>query len=271
MLGVLLCNIFAWTPLAEAIEEELTLTIEYVYDDDFIEDAEVEIYLVATLENGKYVLTEQFADLDVEFEDLTTNSSWREEGELIEEYVHDEHCNCEDGQCTDENGFTTFCDLEYGIYYVDVEDVSYGDGTLISSPVLITLPMYDDESNTYVYDVIMQPKVMFIEEPDNSTTTTNKKNKNNDPDDPEDTEYPEEIEYPDAPQDLENPEIEQPPEEPQSPDDPQDPDVDVQQVSSEPKIPQTGTSAWLILPLAIGGLVLIIIGLFGLGKKRTKP
>lgn len=251
-----LCCMFLWTVEAAFVAgEDASITVEYIYNEDILEDVEVEIFLIATWENGSYELTEDYLDLEIDFEALSSPSSWRDEGEVVEEFIGDKDCGCESGQYTDDTGMVTFSSLSYGVYYVSVADVTYEDGILLSSPVLLTVPSYDESANSYVYDIIMEPKVAFIIQPDDPDTPNNPKNPS-DPDDPDDPDIP------DIPEEPEIPDI------PVIPDEPEIPDIPV--IPDEPEIPQTGSKQWLVLPLGLLGSGCILLAIFGLGEKKEK-
>ncbi len=283
-LIVTLCVLFCAplqliTPIYGATDA--SISVEYVYDNQPLSDVEIEIYLVAVWHNGQYVLTSEFSDSEVDFTDLTTPSLWRDEGIVIQDYIHDEDCTCQSCQYTDSAGTTSFTQLDHGIYYVDVADVSYEDGTLSSIPVLLTLPAYDNATDTYTYDVVMEPKVVYIEDPE-VPTTPSKPDEPDDPDEPDIPEIPEipenpEIpEIPETPNDPDRPKIPTIPTEPDPSDDPDDPlfgipDPDVPRDYMDDELPQTGTNAWMILPLFLTGWALLFIAIFLFKEKKVKP
>lgn len=270
MLCVLFCGLIGLTTPSHAATEssvaESSITVDYVYNDQPLEDVEIEIYLIAVWQNGVYQLTGEFTDLDVDFTDLTSPSDWRDEGITVDDYIHDDNCICTDCQHTDEFGHTSFTNLTAGIYYVDMEDMAYEDGTLVSSPVLLTLPAYDDTTSSYVYNIEMDLKVAFIKEPDVPTTPTT-------PTTPEDPEEPEEPEEPETPEVPEIPEVPETPEIPETPTDPltEIPDTRIPTNRRDPELPQTGTDTWLALPLALVGISLLILSFFIFRTKKVKP
>lgn len=255
--------------------ETTTLQVAYIYDEQPIADVEIDLFLVATWYNGAYHLTEEFADVDVDFSDLTSPSDWRDEGELIDDFIHDLDCTCLTCQDTDTTGDATFDDLIYGVYYVDVEDADYENGTLVSSPVLLTLPAYDASTDTYTYDVVMEPKVVYVQNPttpDKPTTPTTPTT----PDDPDEPDEPDVPDVPDVPEEPDEPDIPTVPSIPTIQRDPDDPLLNIPNPNvptdgREAELPQTGTYAWLILPLACMGSACVLIAGFVLKDKKVKP
>lgn len=288
LLCVLLCITAVWSTPAYATAEDSTLTVEYIHEETPIEDTNVAIYLIATWDYDTFTLTEDFETVGIDLNHLESPSEWRDEGEIVAQYIDDNGCTPVATQVTDSVGRTTFANLVPGVYYVDVADMDYEDGTLISSPVLTTLPFYTGETNTYTYHVVMEPKVAFEETPEvpsptptpsptstprpstPSSTPTPTPSSTPDPtptpvpttpstpDDPTDPGTPETPETPDTPEDLELFEI-------PDPEVPLDPFL--LEIFDLP-VPLTGSTAWLIIPLALVGAGLILFGLFGLGKKR---
>lgn len=275
-LCVLLCSTVLWAIPVQGATSSASITVEYLYDEAPVENVEIDIYLIATWTNGAFLLTEEFDQLGIDFDDLTSPSDWREEGDTVEDYIHDESCDCDDCQHTDQSGTALFNNLTYGIYYVDVADTPFEDGNLISSPVLLTLPSYDTSTNSYTYDIVMEPKVVYVEEPDvpETPTTPSDPDDPDDPDEPEIPEIPEIPAIPEEPDDPDKPKTPDIPHDPYDPDDPDEPlfgipDPDVPRDNWEFELPQTGTNAWLIVPLATVGLGLLLFALFaGRGKKR---
>lgn len=246
---------YALTPISS---EGSSLTVEYEYDGMVYEDVEVSIYYVASWEDNNFILTKTFEDSGVVLEATTTPSAseWKEMGETLEEYIHDIDCECEDCQHTDSYGISTFDNLSDGVYYVEFEDVVCEDGTLISDPVVVTLPSYDGITNTWDYDLVVDLKVALIEldEPE-------------DPGDPTTPNKPSRIKRTSNSEDPEEPEDPETPEEPDEPDKPEEPEEPVEILIEEGAIPQTGSMSWLVTPLAFAGIVLFFLGLLGLKRK----
>lgn len=284
-LCVLLCIALGLAVPTRSASTAVSITVDYVYDEQPLEDVEVEIYLIATWVNGQYQLTDDFHDLNVDFSDLSTPSDWRDDGETVEDYIEDERCTCADCLSTDGTGSATFHSLTYGIYYVDVADADYGDGTLISSPVLVTLPSYDTTAGEYIYHVTMTPKVAYDETPEVPTIPTEP----DDPDEPDEPDIPDIPEIPDIPDEPEIPDDPDDPDTPYHPGDPDDPNIpelpydpdipvfpldpDVPRSPGfpfDPDIPQTGSYRWLVAPLAGLGVLLLLFGIWGVptGRKR---
>lgn len=264
LLCVLLCSSVLWHgPTQATATEDLTLTVEYIYEETAIPETEVDIYLVASWVEDSFILTEAFQEVGIDFSISDSPSLWREEAELIVQYIADTNCDPTASQATDETGCTSFADLESGVYYVRIANTKYEDETLLSSPILITLPLYTSETNTYTYDVVMAPKMSVDITPTTPTTPTT----------PSVTPTP-------------TPEGEGTPEDP-SLDIPEngipliymenDPladipegDVPLTLVIFDQPIPLTGTTTWVILPLALVGVGLVLFALIALRKKDRK-
>ena len=58
-----------------------------------------------------------------------------------------------DVKTTDENGRVAFENLPLGLYLIKVEEVTKGDYEYLSSPMLITLPNFDEVENDYITEI----------------------------------------------------------------------------------------------------------------------
>ncbi len=252
-LCVLVCSFGFWSIAVYGAQEPVTVTMDYIYEEKPVEDVLVEMYLVANWIDGDFTLATQFQDLDISFADLTTPSSWRDEGEKIEQFVLANQCVTSMSQKTDGYGRVIFTVAEHGVYYVDVADALFEKGKLVSSPVLVTLPNYDNKTDKFIYQVEMAPKVSFEEIPEEP----DKPVKPDEPDDPDTPRPP--VTPPEDPLiDLPDGEV---------PHGTQVPDEDVPHGT---RLPEAGTWVWLIIPLAIGGLILVIVSVFTPRKKKNR-
>lgn len=130
----------------------ITITLEDLEDNKFIEGAEVSLYHIATAteENHliKFTYTESFKDCDASLTDLTEESL----------PISIENCIKEDTasikEISNQNGIAKFTNLDLGIYLVTqtnkVEGYSTFDSFIVSIPNL--------EDNKWIYDLKASPK-----------------------------------------------------------------------------------------------------------------
>ncbi len=217
-------------------KDESSLIVDYEYNGTVYPDVEVEIFQVAKWENSGFVLTDPFSSCGITFElaDQPSVSTWLQYAKTLETYVQEKGCTCTQCKETNNNGFCEFENLDNGIYYVEFPDVVCKDGTLTSNPMIISLPIYKETTDTWEYEVEIDLKVAWIADP-----IIPKK-----PDEPETPNDPDEPDKPDTPDEQDKPDEQEP-----------------------MGIPQTGSLRWLVNPLAGVGLLLFLLGILVNVKK----
>ncbi len=196
------------------------------------------LYQVASLilddGNMVYNFTEDFEDSGVSLTDVTGSASTLSEtAQTFASYA--EVGNLAGFQKETLSGTYTFTGLDLGLYLIVQEQAA--DGYQIVAPFLVTVPLADEETGDWIYDVDASPKTETLSE-----------------------ESPEEVPPEEPPE--EEPPAEEPPEENPPREDPPD-------TVTDPPLPQTGQLNWPIPVLAAGGLLLVTLGgIMVLGDRR---
>ena len=147
---------------------EGSITIKLSYDGESLEGGAFAIYEAGdvSLSNGDYsfVLSESFSGFSGTLEDLENETLAEELYEYIE-------ANGISPLATSENssGEVVFDSLSIGLYLVVQTESCTGYELL--SPFLVSLPIYDETSGSYVYDVSAYGKFALISSPEEETTT----------------------------------------------------------------------------------------------------
>lgn len=135
-------------------EEILTgkIGLTYQYEDEFFDNRSISLYHVATQdEDGNFIYADDFKG-NQKIENLTT-SEWSSLALKLGEQVEKNSISSYDVKITDNNGKVTFENIPLGLYLVKIEKVTKGDYEYLSSPMLITLPNFDEIANDYITEI----------------------------------------------------------------------------------------------------------------------
>lgn len=125
---------------------------------------------VASIENGKYLLSDEYKDSGIDFSSIKDSKDVEQAIEKLEKVQNTRYFEDE----TDNNGVCEFQGLSLGVYLI--MPVNESDNIVISSS-LISVPEYDSVSG-YVYQVRVLPKYTLSkdeEHPDTDKTQTEDK------------------------------------------------------------------------------------------------
>ena len=160
VLALLPVQVFA----AGAIDpsRDVSLTINYIHDKEPIAGVRFDIYRVADVdEYAKFTLTGDFDIYPVQVNNLTSQE-WKMLAETLSGYVQRDKLTPLESGTTDENGKRIFTNyqqgLKAGLYLVIGETLTDDDYTYTTEPFLVSLPNLDEVSDTWVYDVTVEPK-----------------------------------------------------------------------------------------------------------------
>lgn len=205
LLAAAKLSAFATEPvqMPDLREEEGTLTIETKYTDEDnvtnISGTELAIFKVADLTvtngNAQYTLTEDFKDVDVDFNGMTAEDSIMAANLFYAEVIEK---NMEGTKTVSEDGYAPFGKVSHGMYLViqtgakgQAEDYEGLDPYLVMAPQ----PMVEMGTNDWEYDVVSIPKVVFgTYEPPKEPKKEKKKDKPEEPKEEEKKDKPEEPE-----------------------------------------------------------------------------
>jgi len=171
LLAAAKLSAFAAEPvqMADLREEEGTLTVETKYTDEdnvtHISGTELAIFKVAdlTVKNGdaRYTLTEDFKDVDVDFNGMTTEESIVAANLF---YAKVTEKNLKGQKAVSEDGYAAFGRVSHGMYLViqtgakgQAENYTGLDPYLVMAPQ----PMVEMGTNDWEYDVLSIPKMVL--------------------------------------------------------------------------------------------------------------
>lgn len=159
LIVVLSTNVFA----AEAIDvnKDVSLTIQYKYEEEGIEGAKFTVYKIATVDTyGQYKLTGDFAAYPVGFDSMNQDK-WNELSETLAGYAKRDNLASVDSGKTDENGTLQLPSagktFKPGLYLVVGETLVSGGYIYTAKPSIVALPMIAS-GNTWSYTLTIQPK-----------------------------------------------------------------------------------------------------------------
>lgn len=142
----------------------ITLTIEYLYEEEPISDARFDVYRVAEVDAEEVLtLTGAFADYPVELNGLS-NEDFQTAAEQLYGYAEEDQLPADHTVLTDEGGVAVLSGLQSGVYLVVGQPAVMGDRVHYTDPQLVILPQKEAETEEWHYAVTVQPKSVAVEE-----------------------------------------------------------------------------------------------------------
>lgn len=135
-------------------EEALTgkIGVTYQFGEEVFSNRSISLYRVATQdEDGNFIYTDDFKG-NAKIDNLTT-SEWGSLALKLSEQVEKNNISSYDVKITDANGKVSFENIPLGLYLIKIEEVARGDYEYLSSPMLITLPNFDEIANDYITEI----------------------------------------------------------------------------------------------------------------------
>lgn len=131
------------------------ITGEYTYGDVIISDTDVYLYKVGDLDtNGNLTYNNEFSTFTDNIYGLNA-SEYKDLVSKVNKHIKDNNINYMKKTTTDNHGLFKFDDLIVGLYLVKIDDkVVNNKYTYTSSPLLITIPTYDDVRLEDNYNVL---------------------------------------------------------------------------------------------------------------------
>ena len=115
---------------------------------------EFSICKVGDIVEGQYVLRSDYKKMNVDLNGIDNKDTYKDAIKVFSNAVIDN--KSKKNYCADENGIINIEDLDEGVYYISSDGrEDYG----IISPVIITIPKWNEINNTYEYDLLCEPKV----------------------------------------------------------------------------------------------------------------
>lgn len=139
-----------------AVDMDCSLTLNLHDDaDQPISDLSVFLYKVADLDaQGNMTLTESFAEYDVSLD----ASDRADAAQALADYIQRDAVEADVERKTDADGQLILSPLHTGVYLILTDTLSDGETLLRAQPLLLDLPMIDERSGVYAYDVTASPK-----------------------------------------------------------------------------------------------------------------
>ena len=131
------------------------ITGEYTYGDVIISDTDVYLYKVGDLDtDGNLTYNNEFSTFTDNIYGLNA-SEYKELVNKVNKHIKDNNINYMKKTTTDNHGLFKFDDLIVGLYLVRIDDkVICYKYTYTSSPLLITIPTYDEVRLEDNYNVL---------------------------------------------------------------------------------------------------------------------
>ena len=133
-----------------------SLQIHYQYDSLAISDANVSLYFLANMnENGEYLFRNNYSEIAFNFDNMVSTDIQLKANEIFS-YIQKNELWSDYHLKTNHAGYSYFSNLIPGLYLVSVGDKTIGNYQYNASPMLITVPILEDDS--YQYDVFIDIK-----------------------------------------------------------------------------------------------------------------
>ena len=155
------------------LSHDASLTISYQDAGTPLAGAAFSIYHVATVdEYGTLIPTGAFASFNVNIQG-ENDAAWRTLASTLEGYVLRDNIAPTDSGTTDAQGLLIFptqqSSLPLGLYMVLGQRLTQNGTIYDPQPFLVHLPVTDQETNTWQYDLAVNPKYESQPEPDDET------------------------------------------------------------------------------------------------------
>jgi hypothetical protein len=158
---------------AQTRTTKLRLTIDSNYDGTPIANEEFDLYEFAHYsDKGDIVVDDEFKDYSIDFDNLT-EENWQDLAEIVTAYaIRDLEPQC-DGE-TNENGILVIDESETNltdaIYLIVGETVDQNDMRYSCEPFFVSMPLI--QSGSYIYDPVVEPKILIDSIPVSTTIKT---------------------------------------------------------------------------------------------------
>lgn len=178
LLGILIFS--TKNVYAENIEVNKNSSIQYtyVYGNEYFENVNISLYQLASIDiQGNYIFTENFNDLDNSIKKIST-SELNALAVTINKKIETKKIQVLNNQPTDSKGIASFNNITPGLYLINTDSVTNKDYKYKTSPIIVSIPLYDQINNQYKYDlsIVSKTEAKYIGEQTNDGNTTNPPN-----------------------------------------------------------------------------------------------
>lgn len=145
----------------------VSLSVEFEMNGFHIPNGQFDLYRVGTIDTGGVVtLLPKYAST-YSLGDSTSRKGWARLARQMAADFQAKGTEPQETVYTDASGFAAFGSqsaLSQGVYLIVGHDTKVGKDTYSSLPYLVTLPLWDEETQSWTYDVLTQPKVSKVTE-----------------------------------------------------------------------------------------------------------
>lgn len=141
-----------------------SITGFYSYSDKKLTNANVYLYKIANLdEKGNFTYLNNYKEFPKDINNYTS-SEWNDYTKELANFIKNQNINYDNNSLTDLEGKFYFNDLTTGLYLVIIDSIEDDNYRYKSSPVLISVPNYNQIENYYMYDlsVVMKTEAESI-------------------------------------------------------------------------------------------------------------
>lgn len=172
----LMCLFMVFVPAFASVQQDASLTVAFEKEGSNvkIDGASISVYKVADLDfvqnQAQYTLVpeyESFREIDDKWNDVTFDGMTAEESNALAKEMAKTATKAVSSGVTDENGLFNVGNLPAGMYLVGQTGKSgTAEEYKAFDPFLVSVPLYDKESQMWVRDVTAQPKTTVEKMPE---------------------------------------------------------------------------------------------------------
>ncbi|MGG7178387.1 Cna B-type domain-containing protein [Clostridium paraputrificum] len=146
------------------IGKKASLEIYHSYMDRPLKNVEFNIYKVASIKSSsEFEITEAFKNYQIDFSSLKDESDWYLLFDTLATYVKVDGIRSDRKLETNTEGKVKFSNLDVGIYLVLGETSSFNNNKYEMKPFLVSVPIIDEITDDYNYDVKVTTKCEEIQ------------------------------------------------------------------------------------------------------------
>ena len=120
-------------------------------------NTKIDVYYVADLEvNGTFTVENVFQKYNV----IIGNDGWKDLAETLALYAKRDKIPPTKFANSYTNGSIRFDGLECGLYLVTFDPIITSSEMIITQPIMVSLPTFDEKTQQWLYDVVAKPKSM---------------------------------------------------------------------------------------------------------------
>ena len=156
-----------------------------VYENTPLENMRFSVYRVADMPSlGKFSLLPAFEESGADIENIEKASDWNRVAKELAEFAKTMSVTPLENVMTDANGAFRLTSLDRGLYLFVGETLRVGETDYSCSPFLVSLPDFDERTETWNFTVSAEAKIGSSPvEPEPTSPTTGKKPNTEDPND----------------------------------------------------------------------------------------